>query len=60
MEFKCNYCKKLSHEDEWNDRTRKECGDLAKGIGEGYNNMNYYYVCPLCGENNYKKDLVQK
>lgn len=56
MKFKCKYCNAINDSDKWDQQTIKECGLIDKSIKEGYNNFNYYYICPECGEKSYKKD----
>lgn len=60
MEFKCKYCNITSTSEAWNKQTIRECGEIDKGIEEGYNNSNYYYICPICGGKHYKKDWNNK
>lgn len=56
MEFKCKNCNTINTPSKWNEQTIKECGPISQGIEKGYNNSNYYYICPVCGEKSYKKD----
>jgi hypothetical protein len=56
MDFKCKYCKVTNSSQSWDEQTIRECGEIDKGIEEGYNNINYYYICPECGEKSYKRD----
>jgi hypothetical protein len=60
MDFKCKYCNNTSTANEWDEETVRECGEIDKGIEEGYNNMNYYYICPICGQKSYKKDWNER
>jgi hypothetical protein len=55
--FKCKHCNNTSTAKKWDEQTKRECGEIDKGIEEGYNNMNFYYICPVCGKKNYKNDL---
>lgn len=58
VKFKCKYCKNISSADDWNLRTIQECGNIDKGIKEGYKDTNFYYICPICNQKSYKKDWI--
>lgn len=56
MRFKCKNCNTINTPSKWNEQTIKQCGPISQDIENGYNNSNYYYICPVCGEKIYKKD----
>lgn len=56
MRFKCKNCNTINTPSKWNEQTIKQCGPINQDIEKGYNNSNYYYICPVCGEKSYKKD----
>jgi rubredoxin len=60
VNFKCKHCNTVSEAEKWDEETNRYCGGILKGIEEGYNNLNYYYVCPKCGERMYKNDWKQE
>lgn len=59
MNYKCLHCQQVSSDEEWNKETERQCNEGTAPIQHGYNNLNYYYICPFCGEHCFKGKIVK-
>lgn len=58
-EFTCSKCEQHSPAEAWDAFTKERFGNDSKQINEGYQNMNWKYICPCCGEVCYAPDIVE-
>jgi hypothetical protein len=58
-EFKCFRCTQTSPAAAWDAFTQERFGKDCKPINEGYQNRNWMYVCPSCGELCYAPDIEE-
>ncbi len=56
MKVKCRHCNTVHEAEEWNKSTKMSCGEGFTEIEKGVNSNNWYYVCPSCWCDCYKKD----
>jgi len=56
MKVKCKHCNNSNEFEKWNKETLRQCGEGFTPIEEGINSRNWYYICPECGLECYKKD----
>jgi len=58
-EFKCFRCTQTSPAAAWDAFTQERFGKDCKPINEGYQNRNWMYICPSCGEICYAPDIEE-